>query len=236
METTKKQSNLKLYGAGHAAGGSYHYVNIKGEGVVGEGLQSERCRIFGTGRFLGDAAVNRFRIFGESEVEGNLSAGAISVFGTMKIGGSLRFREMKLKGLAEISGYAAGDHCDVKGSLTVKGDCETERFHAASCIDVAGLLNAGEIKINLRHDASRVKEIGGTSIAVKRKTGFFKRNEGTLSAELIEGDTIYLENTHAEIVRGKHVEIGPGCKIGKIEYQTSCKRHAQSSVHEHIQI
>lgn len=39
METTKL-GNLKLYGAGHAAGGAYHHVSIKGEGVVGEGLSA----------------------------------------------------------------------------------------------------------------------------------------------------------------------------------------------------
>ena len=50
METTKIDS-FKMYGAGHASGGSYQNVSIKGEGTVGEGLQSERCRIFGTGLF-----------------------------------------------------------------------------------------------------------------------------------------------------------------------------------------
>lgn len=47
METTKL-GNLKLYGAGHAAGGAYHNVSIKGEGIVGEGLSAVGCRIYGT--------------------------------------------------------------------------------------------------------------------------------------------------------------------------------------------
>ncbi|EJD68183.1 YhbF [Bacillus sp. 916] len=98
------------------------------------------------------------------------------------------------------------------------------------------MLNAGGGNIHLRYDRSRVKEIGGTSITVRRKPGFLKRKAGTLSAELIEGDAIYLEYTEADIVRGKHVEIGPGCKIEKIEYQTSCKSHEKSTVQEHIQI
>lgn len=50
METTKL-GNLKLYGAGHAAGGAYHNVSIKGEGVVGEGLSAVGRRIYGTGLF-----------------------------------------------------------------------------------------------------------------------------------------------------------------------------------------
>lgn len=99
-----------------------------------------------------------------------------------------------------------------------------------------GIVKRGDVNIHLRYDRSRVKEIGGTSITVRRKPGFLKRKAGALSAELIEGDAIYLEYTEADIVRGKHVEIGPGCKIGKIEYQTSCKSHEKSTVQEHIQI
>ncbi|AEB23016.1 MULTISPECIES: hypothetical protein [Bacillus] len=236
METTKKLSHLKMYGAGHAAGGSYQNVSIKGEGTVGEGLRSERCRIFGTGRFLGDAETNRLKIFGEHEVEGDLSARSANVIGTLKIGGSMRFTRMRLKGLADISGSAAGEQCHIKGSLTVSGDCETEQLHVTGCINVAGLLNAGDVNIHLRYDQSKVKEIGGTSITVRRKPGLLKRKAGMLSAELIEGDTVYLEYTKADIVRGKHVEIGPGCKIGKIEYRTSCKTHEKSTVQEHIQI
>ncbi|KAF6603502.1 MULTISPECIES: hypothetical protein [unclassified Bacillus (in: firmicutes)] len=229
METTKKLSHLKMYGAGHASGGSYQNVTIKGEGTVGEGLQSERCRIFGTGLFLGDAEINRLKIFGEHEVAGDLSAHSANVIGTLKVGGSMRFARMRLKGLAEIGGGAAGEQCHIKGSLAVGGDCETELLHVTGCINVAGLLNAGDVNIHLRYDRSRVKEIGGTSITVRRKPGM-------LSAELIEGDAIYLEFTEADIVRGKRVEIGPGCKIGKIEYQTSCKSHEKSTVQEHIQI
>lgn len=97
-----------MYGAGHAAGGSYQNVSIKGEGTVGEGLRSEQRRIFGTGRFLGDAETNRLKIFGEHEVEGDLSARSANVIGTLKIGGSMRFTRMRLKGLADISGSLCG--------------------------------------------------------------------------------------------------------------------------------
>lgn len=57
MEATKL-GNLKLYGTGHAAGGAYHHVSIKGKGVIGEGLSAAGCRIFGTGLFSGKRRVN----------------------------------------------------------------------------------------------------------------------------------------------------------------------------------
>lgn len=228
METTKL-GNLKLYGAGHAAGGAYHHVSIKGEGVVGEGLSAAGCRIFGTGLFLGKAETERLRVFGESEFKSNLTSDRINIYGTMKVSGSLQFDRFNLKGLAEICGNMTGESCDVKGKLSVKGHCETEMFHVTGCVDVSGLLNAGDVKLGLSHDVSYVREIGGTTITVKRRAGLFNRKKVKLIADLIEGDQVYLENTEAAVVRGKEVIIGPGCSIGTIEYKNKyeCDQHSK---------
>ncbi|MBL3649171.1 hypothetical protein ABZM97_05015 [Bacillus vallismortis] len=235
METTKL-GNLKLYGAGHAAGGAYHHVSIKGEGVVGEGLSAAGCRIFGTGCFLGKAETDRLRVYGESEFKGDLTAGRINVYGTMKVSGSLQFDRFNLKGLTEIGGNMTGESCDVKGKLSVKGDCETEMFHVTGCVDVSGLLNAGDIKLGLSHDVSYVREIGGTTIIVKRRASFFKRKNTKLIANVIEGDQVYLENTEAAVVRGKEVIIGPGCSIGTIEYKNKYECDHHSKVKEKIKL
>ncbi|OWV37761.1 hypothetical protein CE489_09870 [Bacillus spizizenii] len=231
METTKL-GNLKLYGAGHAAGGAYHHVSIKGEGVIGEGLSAAGCRIFGTGLFLGEAETERLRVFGESECKGNLTAGRINIYGTMKVSGSLQFDRFNLKGLTEICGNMTGESCDVKGKLSVKGDCETEMFHVTGCVDVSGLLNAGDIKLGLSHDVSHVREIGGTTITVKRRATFFNRKKVKLIADVIEGDQVYLENTEAAVVRGKEVIIGAGCSIGTIEYKNKCECDHHSKIKE----
>ncbi|MFK3812128.1 hypothetical protein [Bacillus halotolerans] len=235
METVKL-GNLKLYGAGHAAGGAYHHVSIKGEGTVGEGLSAAGCRIYGTGRFLGNAETERLKVFGESEFEGDLTAHKISIYGTMQVRGALHVGRLKLKGLTEIGGNMAGDSCEAKGKLSVKGDCEIESFHITGCVDVTGLLNAGEIDIGLSHDASRVREIGGTSITVKKRARFFTRKKAKLTAELIEGDKIYLENTEAAVVRGKEVVIGPGCKIGTVEFENKCECDQHSKMMKRIKL
>lgn len=168
METAKL-GHLKLYGAGHASVGAYHHVSIEGEGVIGEGLSAAGCRIYGTGRFLGNVETERLKVLGESDFEGDLSAGKISIYGTMQVRGALHVGRLKLKGLTEIGGNMAGDSCEAKGKLSVKGDCEIESFYITGCVDVTGLLNAGEIDIGLSRDASRVREIGGTSITVKKR-------------------------------------------------------------------
>ncbi|MDT2276668.1 hypothetical protein P7H20_20140 [Paenibacillus larvae] len=66
----------------------------------------------------------------------------------------------------------------------------------------------------------------GQSITIQRKTGMkvvdkLTRNlfASKLKAEVIEGDTIYLENTKADIVRGNRIVIGQGCEIRLIEFK-----------------
>jgi hypothetical protein len=44
---------------------------------------------------------------------------------------------------------------------------------------------------------------------------------GCVEADTIEGDEIFLENTHARIVRGKKITIGEGCEIEMVEYSES---------------
>ena len=42
-----------------------------------------------------------------------------------------------------------------------------------------------------------------------------------LTADTIEGDTIYLENTRAKVVRGANVTIGTDCSIDLVEYSAT---------------
>ena len=65
--------------------------------------------------------------------------------------------------------------------------------------------------------------IGGGTIRVLQKNtttflGIFRTNPGRARIGSIEGDDIELENVEAEIVRGKYVRIGHGCRIGTVEY------------------
>jgi hypothetical protein len=58
---------------------------------------------------------------------------------------------------------------------------------------------------------------------------------GSLTAETIEGDTVDLEATEAQVVRGKVVRIGPGCRIGWVEYTDSLEVHPEAEVGERVE-
>ena len=76
-----------------------------------------------------------------------------------------------------------------------------------------------------------MKEIGGETIRVDRghKFGLFGRFK-KLTAEIIEGDDIYLECTRAKVVRGGKVVIGYGCEIELVEYRTDFERANDAKV------
>jgi cytoskeletal protein CcmA (bactofilin family) len=117
------------------------------------------------------------------------------------------------------------EHIDLKDHLTTQGDCKAEVFTARGIFTIGGLLNVGELDVKLYQNC-QAKEIGAERISIRRASLlnhlnlFFKPSSNAiLSASIIEGDEIYLEHTKAQIVRGKHVTIGPGCDIELVEYK-----------------
>ncbi|MED1738478.1 hypothetical protein P4U97_02870 [Bacillus swezeyi] len=230
-----EKNDLKISGSGSAAGGSYQQVVIRGEGMIGGDLDCSKFRTYGTITLSGDAAVQTFAIHGESEVGGSLKAKKAKIFGTADIAGDAEISEAAVKGMVNIGGNMTAETCDIKGALTVKGDCEAERFALQGSLELKGLLNAGMIEIGLRLGKSSIGDIGGTVIKVVNKRGFFKRNGGFLSAKVIEGDDIYLENTTAQIVRGNKVHIGPGCRIEAVEYKSDYQVSSRADVKENKQ-
>lgn len=106
-------------------------------------------------------------------------------------------------------------------------------------------MSADEVRIRLGFSTSRVDEIGGGRIDVRllpiSAIGSFFRSlfmGGTagLETRAVEGDEIYLENTHAETVRGKNVVLGSGCVVDVVEYSGSLSKLEGARVREERKI
>jgi cytoskeletal protein CcmA (bactofilin family) len=115
-------------------------------------------------------------------------------------------------------------------------------FAARGIFEIGGLLNAGQLDIKLYRDC-RAKEIGGEKIRIRKASllhafsFFFKPSpHARLTASVIEGDDIYLENTTAKAVRGNRVTIGPGCKIGTVEYKEHFEQKKDSIVNQNYKV
>ncbi|MCK6256100.1 cytoplasmic protein [Fictibacillus sp. KIGAM418] len=231
-------NNLTMNGSGSASGGLYNKVKITGEGTITDDFECTFFKTYGSSEVSGNAKAEVFEIFGETEVKKNLDVRNMKVLGTLSIGESAKIDNTKILGTVEVAGRFTGNKVDLKGSIVVKGDLEAEEFVSSGLFEVSGLLNADVIDVKLRYSTSHVQEMGGETIRVQKKGAFlpFMKNEGYLEAKTIEGDDIFLENTTADVVRGKFVRIGSGCEIGLVEYYEEFKALSGSSVKEHRKI
>lgn len=213
------QPDLVINGMGNASGGVFHQVEINGRGKVDANL-----------------TCHTFRCHGQADVDGDVQATETEINGVLHIAGNLKTDNIKVSGKAEIKGNLFGENMRFEGTVTAEGDCEAEVFFSRGKFNLNGLLNAGEIKIDM-FGHCKVKEIGGDAIHIWRRhknfpmiMRLFNPLGSQLSADTIEGNDIHLEFTHAKVVRGHHVTIGQGCKIGRVEYRETFHKVQKAQV------
>jgi cytoskeletal protein CcmA (bactofilin family) len=261
MEKTVEQ-NISISGSGSASGGLYNQVKVNGSAhLTGDvecklftcngsshvegSLKAEKVKINGSTDVDGDMDTKEITINGSSDIGGNLQCEEMKIQGSSSVKGSLKGKEIIVRGTASIKGNVSGEEVEIRGQIKVDGDCEAESFNVRGNFKIKGLLNAGDIDIELlRH--CEAQEIGGEKISVKRtreSSGFKKllkffigKTADQLTADVIEGDHIYLEYTQAKVVRGNTVEIGPGCILDRIEYKQSLELDENATVGSHQKI
>lgn len=236
------KGSVSIAGAGKVAGGEYHTVKISGSGRVEGNLVAEELRISGAGKVEGAAKVREIVVSGTGKFEGPVEAETLQCAGVCKIEAELHAKEVRVSGALKVEGNVKAAYFKASGGIKVEGDLEADLVSLSGKVAVHGLLSADRVEMKLE-DTSTVREIGGGTIEVRRRRGggfleelglSFLRRPGTLQASSIEGDEVYLEGTQAELVRGKKVTIGPGCRIGRVEYEESLEVHPEAFVGEEV--
>jgi cytoskeletal protein CcmA (bactofilin family) len=207
----KTRRDLTISGIMGGQGGTYKSVNLHGVGKVNGHLDCIDFHCHGRVNIKGDVKAEQIaEIHGDARIVGNLESGRVEVHGKTNVGG-----------------YVSGEVIEIHGFLNVNHNCDAESFCTRGGFRINGLLNAGTIDIQL-YAPCEAKEIGGGTIRIQKPgmvspfSKFFRSilpKIDILTAETIEGDDIYLENTRATVVRGTNVTIGPGCKIDIVEYK-----------------
>jgi len=229
----ERNGNLIINGSGSYPGGRYDKISIRGEGTIMTDVECSAFNVYGTSEAAENVKTGSVKVFGEAEVKRNMEAKDTLVMGTMMVGGNAHMKKIKILGLLEVGEGLTGDEANIKGSIAVNGDVEYETFDSSGGFEIKGLLTADTIKVGLRFGQSSAEEIGGGKITVKKRSNTllpFGKEIGFLSAKVIEGDDIYLENTKADIVRGNKVKIGPGCQIGVVEYRDDFTNDSKAAV------
>lgn len=132
--------------------------------------------------------------------------------GSLKIQGDTACQALQNSGALKLAGsLVCTEELHSSGALRVEGAIRTGRAR------VSGLLNAEKIEIEVS-GSNEVGDIGGGTITVRRISHGLSFGERVLRVKSIEGDTVDLECTQAEVVRGKNIRIGRNCRIGRVEY------------------
>ncbi|NUK29227.1 polymer-forming cytoskeletal protein [Parageobacillus sp. VR-IP] len=232
--------HLTVNGSALTSGGTFHKVTIRGDATINGDLWCDRCKVFGNADVSGNIEAKSFHIFGQANIRGNVQGETIKLFGEMNLrGNAAAAYDFHLRGAVHADGDVTGGTIHGYGEMKVSRDCEADVFSVKGAVEIGNILNADQVELYLYFADSRIFEIGGKTIRVKRSKAmnllhFLKRfaYDSKLKAETIEGDDIYLEHTDAKVVRGDRIIIGPGCNIDLVEYHTSFQQDEKAIVKE----
>jgi cytoskeletal protein CcmA (bactofilin family) len=237
------RTDVKTAGGGTFTGGTYGDVTFNGSGTMNGDVDAITYRVNGAGTSNGRVKAKRVTVNGTASFNGELQANELVINGDASVRDGAGVGKLLVKGNFSVGGSLAVHEVDLRGFLRVGGECQAESFVGEGGFTVSGLLNAGNIDVAVLAPCS-AKEIGGERIVFRQPTGNLASFTGLLTiwaekrltAETIEGDIVWLENTTAKVVRGTQVTVGVGCVIDLVEYTESYTPTGAAQVKEARQV
>ena len=217
--------NLRVSGASTMPGGDYGKVSISGSGQVTGNLRADTISCSGAAKVLGNVVTESLDCSGACALSGEVQAKQVHASGSVKVKQNFSGEEMHLSGAVKVMRTLRCKILKITGGLSVGEDVEAEESYLSGAAKIEGLLNAETIELT-SNATSHIREIGCSSLKVrKEKGGWLKRAFGGYALEVnsIEADQADLEYTQAEVVRGRDVRIGCGCRVHRVEYTGTCQ-------------
>jgi cytoskeletal protein CcmA (bactofilin family) len=237
------RTDIKTAGGGTFTGGTYGDVTFNGSGTMNGDVDAITYRVNGAGTSNGRVKAQSIIVNGTASFNGEVQSNEFVVNGDANVRDGAGVGKLVVKGNLSVGGGVAAHEVELRGFLRMGGDCQAESFVGEGGFTVTGLLNAGNIDITVQAP-STAREIGGERIVVRQPSGGLSSLTGLLTiwaekrltAETIEGDVVWLENTTAKVVRGKNVTVGAGCVIDLVEYAETYTPGGAAQVKESRQV
>ncbi|MEG1002324.1 hypothetical protein [Clostridium sp.] len=232
-------NNMDIAGNGTVGSGEYDRITISGMGKVVGDIKSKSLDVSGLGKSIGVINSENMNISGKFTTYAFIeSTKQIEISGCITCKDGIKGKDIRINGYAKVLSKIQFDNLEINGVIKGLNGAEGRKFVSEGVVNIDGLLSADYININM-FKTSKIKEIGGEEIVVRRRTHggvseiFFK---GNLVSDLIEGDKIYLERTKAKVVRGGDITIGIGSVIDRVEYSKNLSINDGAIVKEKILI
>lgn len=205
-------------------------VKIVGSGsVTGNPVQTREFKVAGSARVQGDLRADVAKISGSCQFDGSVMVDTFRASGGVRIAGSLEADDVESSGSLQVAGDVRSDDLQLSGSFRTGGRVECDDFRSAGALWVEGELHADDVSIHLAGE-SFVRSIAADDVDI-RVTGGLLRSRGSLKAERIVAQDVYLEGVEADYVEGHDVRVGPHCRIGTVRAEDLVV-HQSSEVRE----
>ncbi len=212
-------NDFKISGSGQMIGGEYGDVHVSGACKITGDIHCESIKVSGSAKSDGNIVCKGdMRISGAFK-GGDVTANDINVSGGIKLG-NIKGGNVKISGGIKASSVEAENAC-ISGSVKIDGLLNAENIYIECDDSEVGSIGCTELEVNLHGECG------------KAILGIFKAKHcRALKTDTIEGDKISICYTTANVVRGKDVTIGKGCKIGRVEYTGTCTVDVEAEVGE----
>lgn len=230
---------VKISGSGRV---TEEEIKISGSGSIIGSIRVDRIITSGSFSCDGDLEVDELHISGSCSISGTIKGRSLKTSGSCRIGQSLQASLIQTSGSLFVGRDVIGEYIKTSGSFKAESvsaiDCEVYGNFKLKKVNCKGTFKA-EISgscvieegikakdVNIRRAFERVGEgfrlvlFNITLIEVGRRG---VRRLGELKTKYVEADnTVYIENTECDVVKGRIVTIGPKCTIRKrLEYTES---------------
>ncbi len=230
-----EKMDLRISGASAMPGGDYGRVWISGSGKVQGNLRADSISCAGSAKVLGNVVTEDLGCSGSCSLKGDVQAQKVHASGAMKVEGNLSGEEIRISGALKTEGAIHCQRLKISGGLSVGEDVEAEEVSLNGGAKICGLLNAEKIELE-GSPAAKIRDIGCSSLKVRKaRSGWFSKMVGiqyALEVNSIEADQVDLEYTRADVIRGRDLRIGYGCRIRRVEYTGTC--HAEEGTVEEL--
>lgn len=223
-------------------------VLLMGDGKCIEGKYN-KIRIMGSGDIDGNVVCKKLSCAGAANATGNIQFDELKIAGAFDGTGNLEGNDLRIMGACEVKGKIRVETCKIYGVMNLSETLEAETFILRGAIECAQSINCEKVMIQLL-GTCHIDEMGASEVRIGEKIKIEEKgikhkilnksnmrignDKGSLKAQIIEGDSIYLDSAQVHTVRGGEIEIGPNCEIETIEYTKSIKIHESSKVGQQI--
>lgn len=171
-------------------------------------------------------------VFGHLSTKSSVSTSKLKVSGDCTIGGNCKANQVNNLGSLRVQNIQA-DNLRSSGYMSVAENAATGTFYAEGAVNIKRLNADSSIEIRLGNRSTVEVMRAGGDIIVKPSSKLINalmHPFRKLTCTTIEGTSITLYRTTADLVCGEEIIVGPGCTIGEIRYSKSLTVDLKSQV------